>query len=224
MNARQAGTFYLVSYHILLLAFSPLLWWHEVLLRALPLLTQKIMTTEDEWSAKKESGFDAFKTGSLNSLRTERMFCGKALVLLNVFMGALSNDCAEQGQFHTSVPHRTWASYLFVSGLVSRRSVFWFSGGYTKQDLEQTAHCLSVHRSLFCFLYFGFVSGINKCVVITDLIQILLEYLLSLDLPESEAYFPLLTSIFKILWNSSVSSSLLLCLELLCKELPPSHK
>lgn len=114
--------------------------------------------------------------------------------------------------------------HVSASGLISRRSVFWFSGGYTKQDLVQTAHCLSVHHSLFCFLYFGFVSGINKCVVITDLIQMLLEYLIALDLPESEAYFPLLTSIFKILWNITLSSSLLLCLEPLFRELPPSHK
>lgn len=47
-----------------------------------------------------------------------------------------------------------------------------------KQDLEQRVHCLSVYCSLFCFLYFGFVSRIKKLLVMTDMIWTLLESLL----------------------------------------------
>jgi len=43
----------------------------------------------------------------LNSLKAEKMFYGKALVLLNIFMsiGVLGNDCADWRQFYTSVLH-----------------------------------------------------------------------------------------------------------------------
>lgn len=150
MNARQAGTFYLVIYHVLLLASSPSLRWYEVPLCAVPLLTQKITTTEDEWSAKKRQVLMLSKqlvwiVWELRRCSLERlcfcsMFswcCGLTMGIGHMGIGALGSDCAEWRQFHTSVPHRTWASCLSVSGLVSRRSVFWFSGGYANKILSR---------------------------------------------------------------------------------------
>lgn len=86
---------------------------------------------------ERETYFYAFETALLSSLKAERMFYGKALVLLNIFMGVgvLGNGCADWRQFYTSVPHMMWAPYLFISDPMSRRPICWFLRGDTKSKI-----------------------------------------------------------------------------------------
>jgi len=164
---KQAGTFCLVIYIVLLLASSPSLWRFEVL------LCNASANAENpdlwEWSAKKRDVFLCFlwivmlflwiNMLFLNSLKAEKMFYGKALVLLNIFMsiGVLGNDCSDWRQFYTSVLHMMWAPYLIVFDPMSRRPTCWFFGGDTKSKLsntELTACMYAVVCSVFLILIF----------------------------------------------------------------------
>lgn len=76
------------------------------------LMTLQIMTSEDKCSKKKsETGFyekpHCFQSHLfLNSLKTERLLCRKALDLLGVSMdiGALGNDCKAETISHIHAP------------------------------------------------------------------------------------------------------------------------
>lgn len=132
----------------------------------MPLLMQKIVTSKNEWSARKrETCFCAFKTAFLNSLQAERMFYGKALVLLNIFVGigVLGNECADWRQFYTSVPHMMCALYLFVSDPMSRRPICWFFGGDTKSKIsnKELTTCMYVVACSVFFIVILFQESMN---------------------------------------------------------------